>query len=110
MPAPSGLIHEASLKTETREVPAKTVVALSQTTVVKSADRLAAAAKPADKKSADKPGLAAAQSHDKKSVDKPIELAARAVTKPVRIAKNDPLAPLPDKRFVKTAKEPAPAR
>ncbi|WP_156029729.1 hypothetical protein [Sphingomonas sp. URHD0057] len=110
MPPPSGLIHEASLKTETREVPAKTVVASSLTTVVKSADRLVTAAKPADRKSADKPGLAAAQSHDKKSVDKPIELAARAVTKPVRIAKNDPLAPLPDKRFVKPNKDPAPAR
>jgi len=110
LPAPSGLIHEASLKTETREVPAKTVVASSLTTVVKSADRLVAAAKPAEKKSTDKPGLAAAQSHDKKSVDKPIEFAARAVTKPVRIAKNDPLAPLPEKRSVKTNKDPAPAQ
>jgi len=109
LPAPSGLIHEASLKTETREVPAKTVVAMSQPTVVKSADGPVTAAKPADKKSADKLGLAAAQSHDKKSVDNPVRLAARPVTKPIRIAKNDPLAPLPEKRSAKT-KDPAPAR
>jgi hypothetical protein len=112
MPAaetPRSLLHEASLKTETREVPAKPVVAMSGTTVVKSADRPATAARPADKKSADKPGLAAAQSHDKKSVDKPVALAAKAVTKTIRIAKNDPLAPLPDKRPAKS-KESAPAQ
>jgi len=108
LPAPSGLIHEASLKTETREVPAKTVVAMS--TAVKFTDRPVTAAKPADKKSVDKLGLAAAQPATKKSVDKPVELAAKPVTKPVRLAKNDPLAPLPEKRSSKTSKDPAPAR
>jgi hypothetical protein len=54
-----------------------------------------------------KPGLAAAQSEPKKpaekqvsvvakkSVDKPALVTAKAVTKPIRIAKVDPLAPLP---------------
>ena len=122
---PSSLLHEASFKTETREVPAKPVVAMPGTTLVKSADRPVTAAKPVDNKSADKPGLAAAKldsrkgsskaatvaakSTDKKSVDKPLALAAAPVTKPVRIAKNDPLAPLPDKRPIKS-KDSAPAR
>ena len=128
MPAaetPRSLLHEASLKTETREVPAKPVVAMSGTTIVKSADRPVTAAKPVDRKSADKPGLAAAKldtrnsrakpvsvaakAADKKSVDKPVTLAAVAVTKPIRIAKNDPLAPLPDKHSAKS-KESAPAQ
>jgi hypothetical protein len=55
----------------------------------KSTDRLAAAAKPVTKKSVDKPGLAAAQ----------------PVTKPVRIAKVDPLAPLPAKSSTKPSKD-----
>ena len=101
---PNALLHEASLKTETREVPARTVVALPLTTA-KSTDRPATSAKPAQSNSVVKPGLAAAQSKKpaqkpveaaaKKSVDKPGLLTAKAVTKPVRIAKVDPLAPLP---------------
>jgi len=113
--APSALLHEASLKTETREVPARSVVALPQTTA-KSTDKPATAAKPAISKSMEKPGLAAAQpirkvrektapkplaaalkATSKKSVDKPVATAAKAVTKPVRLAKVDPLAPLPAK-------------
>ena len=111
--APGGLLHEASLKTETREVPARTVVTLPQTTA-KSTDKPATAAKPASTKSVEKPGLAATQSApkstfrnarkqasevpkaaSKKSVDKPVVASARPVTKPVRLAKVDPLAPLP---------------
>ena len=101
---PNALLHEASLKTETREVPARTVVALPLTTA-KSTDRPATSAKPAQSNSVVKPGLAAAQSKNpaqkpvqtaaKKSVDKPALVTAKAVTKPVRIAKVDPLAPLP---------------
>jgi hypothetical protein len=65
------------------------------------------AAKPALPKSQDKPGLAAAKpaSHkvaveqvtksQKKTVDKPAAAATAPVTKPVRLAKTDPLAPLP---------------
>ncbi len=97
-PAPSQLLHEASLKTETREVAVKPVATLPQATApqprVKSPDRSAAAAKPVDKKSVDKPGLAAAQ----------------PVTKPVRIAKTDPLAPLPDRHSAKPSKDHATGR
>jgi hypothetical protein len=109
--AASVLLHEASLKTETREVPARTVVALPQTTA-KSTGRPANAAKPASVKPVEKPDLAAAQSTKKvaakpalklastppkKSVDKPPVVTAKAVTKPVHMAKVDPLAPLPGK-------------
>jgi hypothetical protein len=100
---PSALLHEASLKTETREVPARTVVALPLTTA-KSADKLpATSAKPALAKFAEKPGLAAAhlgrpakpaQAAAKNSVDKAPVVTAQAVTRAVRIAKVDPLAPL----------------
>jgi hypothetical protein len=108
--APNVLLHEASLKTETREVPARSVVALPQTTA-KSTDEPVTAAKPATKKSVEKPGLAAAHVRAtklaenqasavprraaKKSVDKPAIASAKPVTKPVRLAKVDPLAPLP---------------
>ena len=120
--APSALLHQASLKTETREVPARPVVAESQPTEMKSMDRPVTAAKPAQSKSADKPGLAAAKSQgqtapskapqklaytaskpaEKKSVDKPAVAAAKPVTKPVRLAKADPLAPLPATRSIKS--------
>jgi hypothetical protein len=103
------------LKTETREVPAKPVAALPrQATDPKSADRPVTAAKPVLNKSADRPGLAAAKSPagkadaksaEKKSVDKPVVAAANSVTKPVRLAKTDPLAPLPDGRSSKTSKD-----
>jgi hypothetical protein len=102
-----GLLHEASLKTETREVPARPVVELPLTTA-RSKDTLpATSAKPAPAKSAEKPGLAAAQPKKagskpvqtaaKKSVDKRPVVTAQAVTRPVRLAKVDPLAPLPAK-------------
>jgi hypothetical protein len=105
----NALLHQASLKTETREVPARSVVVLPQTTA-RSTDKPANAAKPAPKKSMEKPGLAAAQpvtkkpaakqiaaapnASSKKSVDKPVLALSKPVTKPVRIAKVDPLAPL----------------
>ncbi|MFL6765655.1 MAG: hypothetical protein ACJ8FO_10720 [Sphingomicrobium sp.] len=108
----SALLHEASLKTETREVPARTVVLMPLTTA-RSTDKPAIAAKPAQTKSVEKPGLAAAQAAQKtvhkpepkqlaaavkpatkKSVDKPVAASAKAVTKPVRLARIDPLAPL----------------
>jgi hypothetical protein len=108
---PKSLLHVASLKTETREVPAESPAALSLPHGAKSKDKPVTAAKPALPKSADKPGLAAAKSQskptahkaaveqaarsEKKIVDKPATTAAAAVTKPVRLAKTDPLAPLP---------------
>jgi hypothetical protein len=104
--SPNVLLHQASLKIETREVPARLVAAMPQATTT-STDKPANAAKPATLKSVAKPGLAAAQSSAKKpalegskpqlqkSVDKPAVVTAKALTKPVRIAKVDPLAALP---------------
>jgi len=67
--SPAAMLHQASLKTETREVPARPVAALPQATAMKSADKPVTAAKPAPPrsaqklaKSADRPGLAAAKS------------------------------------------------
>jgi hypothetical protein len=93
-PIPTSLLLEASLKTETREVPARPVATELPAAGPKSTERLAAAATPVEKKSVYKPGLAAAQ----------------PVTKPVRIAKNDPLAPLPDSHSSKPPKVPAPTQ
>jgi hypothetical protein len=118
------LLHEASLKTETREVPAR--AAVPEPAAMKSADKPVTAAKPAPSKSADMPGLAAAQSRgvkapaakapvrtadasaskQKKSVDKPSLGAAKPMTKRVQVAKTDPLAPLPDKHQGKTKDSP----
>jgi hypothetical protein len=120
--SPRALLHEASLKTETREDLARTDVVLPPAPA-RSTDKPATAAKPAKSKSVGKPGLAAAQpmkravakehiaatqaskrkaaampkASAKKSVDKPIIASGKPVTKPVRLAKVDPLAPLPAK-------------
>jgi hypothetical protein len=118
--SPTTLLHPASLKTETREVPARTAVNLPLPAETKSTDRPVTAAKPAQRKSADKPGLAAAKSSAskaaskqataavkqpaKKSVDKLPVVTAKAMTKPVRLAKVDPLAPLPGKHSIKIPK------
>lgn len=119
---PSGLLHEASLKTETREVPAKTAVQSPLPAGSKSADMPVTAAKPALSRSADKPGLAAAKSlapklshqqastaaklQPKKSVDKPVVAHSQPVTKRVQLAKTDPLAPLPEKHSGRTKDSP----
>ena len=122
---PGGLLHEASLKTETREVPARTVVALPLPTAMKSPDKPVTAAKPAQSRSGDRPGLAAAKSPAakppkvapvhvadashatrKKSVDKPALGSAKPMTKRVELAKTDPLAPLPDRHSGKTKDSP----
>jgi hypothetical protein len=107
--SPSALLHEASLKTETREVPARTAVELPRTAGMKSADKPVTAAKPAHSRAADRPGLAAAQStptEPKKSVDKPALGNARPVTRKVEIAKTDPLAPLPRKHAAQPKESP----
>ena len=62
-------------------------------------------AKPAPKKAVDKPGLAAA--HSTKAVDKPVLAIAKPVTRPVQLAKVDPLAPLPDRHNAKTVSKPS---
>ena len=112
----NAFLHQASLKTETREVPAKTAADLPQLTEPKFTDRPATAAKPAIKKSVDQPGLAAAQSAARKAlsaakpvsqkvVDKPAVAVARPMTRPVRLAKTDPLAPLPGRPLTRLAKD-----
>ena len=103
---PQSLLHEASLKTGTREVPTEPapIVALN-TAGSKSTEKPVTAAKPAPKKAVDKPGLAAAK--PAKSVDKPALASAKPVTKPVRIAKVDPLAPLPVKHSTNTVSKPS---
>lgn len=129
-PTPRALLHEASLKTETREDLARTVAELPPATS-RAIDKPANAAKPVKEKSMARPGLAAAhptkkpaeklhvaaaqtsaKTHEKaiatksaatskaqpkKTVDKPIIAMTKPVTKSVRIAKVDPLAPLPAK-------------
>lgn len=99
------LMREASLSTGTREVPAKTVPAETRPAAQKSADRPVTAAKPVKDRSADKPGLAAAKAVDKKTVDNPSLATSKPVTRPARIAKVDPLAPLPGKAAAKTSKD-----
>jgi hypothetical protein len=116
-PSASALLHQASLKTETREVPAEAVVAEPRQAAAKSPDRPVTAAKPALTKSGDRPGLAAAKlaaarvadkvaPAAKKSVDKPIVAAAKPVTKRVQLAKVDPLAPLADKHSGRSKDSP----
>ena len=113
-PAPSAgassLLHQASLNVGTREVPARPAAILPQA-AARSTDEPAKAAKPAIKTSVEKPGLAAAhriknadveqasasRRASKKSVDKLKVVTAKAMTKPVRMAKVDPLAPLAGK-------------
>ncbi len=128
---PGALLHEASLKTETREVPVKAAVAVPQRTAKTSLDRPVTAAKPASIKSKEESGLAAAKmtakakgrrvaaakpasvrspsslsATNKKSVDKPVLVALRSVTRRVQFAKTDPLAPLPLKHSGKTKDAP----
>ena len=106
--APRQMLHEASFKTftaqtnaGTREVPSEPAAALPlKAAGSKSTALPVAAAKPAQKKAVDKPGLAAA--HPSKTVDKPSLAATKPVTKPVRLAKADPLAPLPEKHSTKS--------
>jgi hypothetical protein len=104
-----GLLHQASLKIPTREVPARLIAELPHA-IAKAPDKPATVAKPASKKSAAKPDLAAAQPLSKrppklvsatvkKSVDKAASSTPRSMTKPLRLAKIDPLAPLPAKHM-----------
>jgi hypothetical protein len=99
------LLHQASLKTETREVPAATGVAMPQPAVSKSMDKPVTAAKPAQTKSVGAPGLAAAHLQ-KKSVDKPVLGSAKPMTKPVQLAKTERPVPVPDKHSSKTKDSP----
>jgi hypothetical protein len=111
--SPNQLIHRASLTTGIREVPAKTTATLPRIVVTKAADKPVSAARSAPPRpveklaaSASKPGLAAAQFGSpkpapKKMVDKQASAASKSMTKPVRVAKADPLAPLAGKQLGK---------
>ena len=81
---PPELLHQASLKIQTREAPARSVSAPRQAGRM-STGRPVAAAKPVANNSVDKPGLA----------------AANPVTRRTRVAKVDPLATLPTTRPVR---------
>ena len=102
------LMHEASLKVPVREVP---MAALRQAKPVER--NVSATVRPATQKTAEapvrasiKPAATSAKAADKKAGDKQAEAAAKPVTKPVRLAKNDPLAPLPTAaKSKKTAKD-----
>jgi len=106
-PMPAEILHQASFKTETREVPVGPAAQMPQAAGPKPTVKPAAAAKPELLKPQGKPGLAAAHAALKKSVDKPEPAASKTVTKAVRIAKTDPLAPLPAKHAGKSVKDSA---
>ena len=107
--SPGALLHQASLKIEPREIPVRAVAPV-RTSIVKAP---AAKANSAAKSTSDKSAVtksAGTKVADKKSVDKPHLLAAKPVTKPARLAKTDPLAPLPVKLAHKAAKDSGSAR
>ena len=123
------LMREASLKIPLREEVAQPVVRLEpRKPFVEAAPRkIAAPVKSADKKAASRPvetkpaakpaakTVKAAETkpaaRDKKAGDKRIEATAKPVTKPIRMAKVDPLAPLPLRaNQKKTAKDSGTAR
>lgn len=92
--SPRSLMHEASLKTETREVPAKKDVTAPPTSHPRSNDRPATAATPVISRSADKSGLAAAKlSPPAGAKTAPPEGAKKAPTTKVADAKPKPAAP-----------------
>jgi hypothetical protein len=96
------MMREASLKVQVHEVP---MAALPQPKPVER--RALQTARPAPQK----PSATAAKPAAEKAGDKKVETAAKAVTKPVRLAKNDPLAPLPAKSTPKkTARDSGSAR
>ncbi|MEO6199413.1 MAG: hypothetical protein ABIO68_05715 [Sphingomicrobium sp.] len=96
--SPKALLSQASLKTETREVPANAPAVSPAAGAKKSIGQPATAAKPASHRPVDTLGLAAAKIVLKKSVDKPLAAQSRPVTKAAQLAKADPLAPLPAAR------------
>lgn len=95
--SPNSLLHEASLKTETREVLARTAAVLPPAAAT-TTDKPATAAKPAQNKSVGKPGLAAAQAVKKPAHEERLA-SAKAVKKPTA-------APTPKKAAAAT-KAPA---
>lgn len=112
------LMREASLKIPVREEIVQPVARPEPRMPIEAAEKSkstqrAAEAKPVTKAPA-KPAKAAESkpaAKDKKAGDKKVEAAAKPVTKPVRLANVDPLAPLPAKANPKkTAKDSGSAR
>ena len=114
---PRQMLREASYTVQSREIPEKPVAVMPQATGPKPKDSAATPAKRASGKSAGKPQLADSQkapaklasAFAKKTGDKPQLATAKPVTKPVRLAKTDPLAPLASKPSAKP-KDTATAR
>ena len=122
------LMREASLKIPVRDIeeeaapvvrpqPRKAVEADPKPVAKKTVEPAKVAAKKVETKLAAQPVKAAAApakkpaAADKKAGDKKVEAVAKPVTKPVRMAKVDPLAPLPAKaNQKKTAKDSGSAR
>ena len=122
------LMREASLKIPVRDIeeeaapvvrpqPRKAVEAAPKPVAKKTVEPAKVAAKKVETKPAAQPVKAAEApakkpaAADKKAGDKKVEAAAKPVTKPVRMAKVDPLAPLPAKaNQKKTAKDSGSAR
>ena len=103
------LMREASLKVPMRE----TVEAPPAPTPKSVAPKVEALQKPAKPATTSKPVAASkpAPAADKKAGDKKAATASATVTKPVRLARVDPLAPLPAKANPKkTAKDSGSAR
>lgn len=113
------LMRQASLKLPDRDAPAiepepkaapRKVAEPVKVPDTKQKTVKAAELKPAPVK-AQKPAEAKAPATTKKAGDKKVEAAAKPVTKPVRMAKVDPLAPLPAKaNSKKTTKDSGTAR
>ena len=109
------LMREASFKVPIRESvtasepmpqPRKVVVPVSKPAPVK----VAAPARPTEKKVV-KAAETKPETKDKKAADKKVEAVAKPVTKPIRLAKVDPLAPLPTAaKSKKMAKDSGTAR
>lgn len=128
------LMREASLKVPVREVeevapapkpverkaieaphkaPAKVAAAAQKKAPPKTASvekKAPVKSVTADKKAPAKPAATAQKAAPKKAGDKKVEALAKPVTKPVRMAKADPLAPLPAKATVKKSKDSGTAR
>ncbi len=107
----AGLMHQASLKVPARQAPTEAPKAVPIEKPKPVAAKPAAPKPAAPKPAATKATVAKATTSGpttKKVVDNKPAPAAKPVTKPVKVAKADPLAPLPGSS--KTAKETGPAR
>ena len=104
-------MREASLKIPVREAVEQQAVAPQPKKVVQSAQKTEAKSVKSVSDVSVKTPQTKQVVNEKKAGDKKLEAAAKPVTKPVRLAKVDPLAPLPAKaNSKKTAKDSGSAR